>query len=107
VVSSNGTQIIPDPDPNYPGHGYGLVHFDWHGPATPPPNGNNPGSCGPSGGDPCDISSGLEVLQATDITINGARGPISINRVYRSGSTNPGPFGIGTGHNYSYELNTA
>ena len=29
--------IVPDPDPAFPGHGYGLVHFDWHGPMPPPP----------------------------------------------------------------------
>ena len=123
VVSSNGTQIIPDPDPNYPGHGYGLVHFDWHGPVVPPPPGNNPSFCatcangqsdpnlaGPdefgNGNYPVDLASGLEVLTATDIAISGSRGSISMERTYRAGSGNPGPFGIGTGHNYSYELNT-
>ncbi len=121
-VSSNGMQIIPDPDPSYPGHGYGLVHFDWHGPMVPPPPGNNPSFCatcangqqdpnlaGPDefGYVPVDLASGLDVLQTTDIAINGSRGSISIERVYRAGSGNPGPFGLGTGHNYSYELNTA
>jgi hypothetical protein len=37
AVSSDGTQIVPDPDPAHPGHLYGLIHFDWHGPMPPPP----------------------------------------------------------------------
>ena len=36
TVSSDGTQIVPDADPAHPGHLYGLVHFDWHGPMPPP-----------------------------------------------------------------------
>ena len=155
TVSSNGQQIVPDPDPSYPGHNYGLIHFDWHGQAPPPPPGNNPGvggggnggddgggddgsgddgtgddgtgdggggcysTCpngltdpglsGPPGGgsDHIDLASGLEVYKSTDIAIRGSRGSISIHRVYRAGSSNPGPFGFGTGHNYSYELSTS
>ena len=34
-VSSNGMQIVPDADPAHPGHLYGLIHFDWHGPMPP------------------------------------------------------------------------
>jgi RHS repeat-associated protein len=30
-----------------------------------------------------------------------------MQRIYRSGSGNPGPFGIGTGHQYSYQLGLA
>ena len=36
IVSNDGTQIVPNPDPAHPGHNYGLVHFDWHGPSAPP-----------------------------------------------------------------------
>lgn len=48
AVSSDGTQIVPDPDPAHPGHLYGLIHFDWHGPMPPPPPTTNPGP--PGGG---------------------------------------------------------
>jgi hypothetical protein len=51
TVSNDGTEFVADADPNHPGHAYGLVHFDWHGPATNvSPNGNNPG---PDGSGPC------------------------------------------------------
>ena len=45
-------------------------------------------------------------MKATDIAVNGGRGSIYIERLYRSGSQNNGPFGVGTGHNYAYALNT-
>ncbi|MGA2355060.1 MAG: choice-of-anchor D domain-containing protein, partial [Terriglobales bacterium] len=44
-VSADGTRIVPDPDPNNPGHLYGLIHFDWHGPMAPPPPPAGPGPC--------------------------------------------------------------
>jgi RHS repeat-associated protein len=106
TVSNDGTQFIADPDPSHPGHGYGLVHFDWHGPMAPPPNSVNPSSdpFGPKRGDPVDVASGLLVLTNTDLAIGGARGQVSIDRVYRSGSTTAGPFGIGGSHTYGYLL---
>jgi RHS repeat-associated protein len=109
TVSNDGTQFVADPDPSHVGHAYGLVHFDWHGPAFgPPPPGNvaNPSSdpIGPKAGDPVDVASGLLVLTNTDLAMGGARGQIAINRIYRSISTNPGPFGFGTNHNYGYSL---
>lgn len=63
TVSAGGSQIVPDLDPAYPGHRYGIVNFDWHGPMPPPPpppegedpvNEVNPGpgagGCGGGGG---------------------------------------------------------
>jgi RHS repeat-associated protein len=122
-VSPDASRIVPDADPGFPGHLYGLVHFDWHGPTAPPPPPTGPGPCGstccaggaggagggggPEGGDPVDLSSGLQVVRATDIVLNGERGSISFNRVFRSMDTNAGPFGIGTNNNYSHLLNVA
>jgi len=117
AVSSDGTQIVPDSDPAHPGHLYGLIHFDWHGPMppTPPPTNPSPVCPQPPGapvmcplkkGGFVDVSSGVDVIQETDIAINGPRGSISINRTVRTMSTNPGPFGIGSGFNYGYELVT-
>jgi len=117
-VSNDGTQILPGPDPTHSGHNYGLVHFDWHGPTAPPPNETDPSpnNMCPPGADceqpcqtcnPIDLSSGLEVVTNTDIAINGSRGSIGIVRTYRTLSSNPGPFGIGTSHNYAYQLNVA
>jgi RHS repeat-associated protein len=119
TVSGDGTKFIADADPAHAGHNYGLVHFDWHGPDVPS-NKPNPGRCdnsccapsrpGPQWGDPVDVTSGLQVVRATDIAINGQRSPIFIERVYRTLSTPlgplQGPFGIGTSHNYGYILDT-
>lgn len=124
TVSSDGTQIIPDFDPARPNHRFGLVHFDWHGPQTQPGTQSNPGppgcsggnpsggsgpgegGCGSNGtaGDPVDLFSGIQVIKQTDISIFCGRGSISIERTYRSLSNNPGPFGIGSNHNYGYQL---
>jgi RHS repeat-associated protein len=124
TISGDGTEFVPDPDPAHPGHRYGLVHFDWHGPAAPPPPNVNPSpddppppDCGCSGdggpnpppaeaGGPVDLSSGIASYTAVDLQISGGRGRIAIDRVYRTLSTNAGPFGIGTAFNYSYALNT-
>jgi RHS repeat-associated protein len=108
TISSDGTVFVPDADPANPGHAYGLVHFDWHGPlGNPPPSVNPSTQCPcPTAGKPVDLSSGVDVINSTDITLNGSRASISLTRTYRTLSTNPGPFGIGTGHNYNYQLNS-
>ncbi|MCA1614544.1 MAG: DUF4214 domain-containing protein [Acidobacteria bacterium] len=108
TVANDGSQVIPDFDPAHPGKRYGLVHFDWHG-QMPPPNPANPnpeGPCGPQEGKPVDLSSGIEVLTTTDVTITGSRGTIGIERTYRTFTADVGPFGLGTSHNYGYRLNT-
>jgi RHS repeat-associated protein len=122
VVSANGLQIIPDADPSHPGHLYGLVHFDWHGPMPPPPNQPNPplkcvgpackdagpaDCCGPGNGDPVDPSSGIQVIQHIDISISGPRGSIFVERTYRSLTSLAGAFGAGGSHNYNYGIDTA
>jgi len=118
TVSADGTEFVANADPNHPGHQYGLVHFDWHGPAVGPPPGVNPGpdKCGGSGGSPnppacnvagpVDVSSGIVSYDTTDLIIKGGRGSIAINRYYRTLDTNSGPFGLGTSMSYSYSLNT-
>lgn len=109
TVSADGTQVIPDPDPANPGHLYGISHFDWHFPLPNPKNNTNPcpgGSLCGNGGDPVDLSSGLLVITKTDIMIGNARGGVSITRTYRGLTPSPGPFGIGTNHNYGLMLDT-
>jgi RHS repeat-associated protein len=119
AVSSDGTKFLADADPANPGHRYGLVHFDWHGPMGPGPNGKNPSPDphGPHGGDPVDPASGLLVVGQTDIALSSPRGRISLERVYRPGSSASvgvvcvldcvvAPFGNGTNHNYGYLLDT-
>lgn len=106
TVSADATMIVPDPDPAHPGHRFGISHFDWHGPMAPAPNNNNPSPDprGPKNGDPVDTASGLLDFTKTDIAFGGARGQVSIQRTYRTLSGNPGPFGVGTNHNYGYSL---
>ena len=55
-------------------------------------------------GDPVDLSSGVLVINNTDLSFSGSRGPLALVRNYHSLSSNAGPFGIGTGHNYSLQL---
>jgi len=113
TVSNDGSQFIPDLDPAYPGHRFGLLHFDWHMVGTPLGNQTNP--CGgfercPCCGDPVDLSTGLAVIRETDLSFGGARGNITLERVYRNGIsavvTTFGPFGYGTNHNWNYELDS-
>ena len=108
VVSDDGTQIIPDLDPNYSGRRFGLVHFDWHGAVTQP---NTVNPC-PSGicytcGKPVDLASGIETIRETDIAINGPRGTLAVERNLRPKSSNVGAFGVGGSHNYEYQLNSS
>lgn len=109
TVSADASDIVPDPDPAHPGHRFGISHFDWHGPMAPAPNGNNPSPDpkGPKGGDPVDPASGLFVFTKTDIAIRGALGRVAVVRTYRPASGAPGPFGIGTNHNFGYELDVS
>lgn len=111
-VSDDGTKIVPDLDPKYPGRRFGIIHFDWHGPFSflaplwellfpTEATGGCPGTCGS-----VDFATGIEHRQTSDIALGGSRGGIGIERLYRTGNTNVGPFGIGTSHNYHYQLNT-
>ena len=106
TVAGDGTQLIPDVDP-VTGRRFGLTHLGWHGPRQTPP-GENPSNDDdhPECGDPIDLSSGILVIRETDLEIRGGRGRIGIDRTYRSLTTRPGPFGVGTSHNYGYALDT-
>ena len=112
TVSNDATQFVPDLDPAHPGHRYGLVHFDWHMVGTPVGNQINPCDCTPCVrcGHSVDLSTGLEVIEETDISFGGARGTMSVTRTYRNGinpaATTFGPFGYGTNHNWGYELDS-
>lgn len=117
TVSPDGTQVIPDLDPAHAGHRYGLVHFDWHGAQTQKNDKDPSPECQPQdphclctqAGDPVDLSSGLVVLQETDITTGGPLG-VSVVRTYRNLARPvtpiPPPFGLGGSHNFAYRLNT-
>ena len=116
TVSSDGTTIIPDIDPSTGAlqHRYGIVHFDWHGPAVaPPPTVNPPCNCSgkggganPVAGSPVDLSSGIEFMTSTDLVLTGNRGSISIERTYRTLDAQARGFGLGSSFNYDYRLDT-
>lgn len=108
TVSADGTQIIPDRDPAFPGHAYGISHFDWHLPLPPPrPNvATSPQSQPASTGDPVDLSSGVQTVTNTDVAFGGARGEIAITRTYRTLSNYQGPFGTGSSLNYDYIIDS-
>lgn len=124
--SADGKQLIPDFDPAFPGHRYGLVNFDWHGamPPSPPPSTGCNGSacCGgggaaggaagaggpppPMAGKPVMLASGIELYQSNDVSIRGGRGGMEIVRTYRTLWNEAGPFGVGSSHNYQFRLDT-
>ncbi len=123
TVSPDGTKIIPDFNPKTPGKRFGISNFDWHFPEIPPEPGEQPspecndtpvpGGCNscpcqkaPAKGKPIDLASGIEVIRETDIALSGSRGSIFIRRVYRSLSTEVGPFGLGSSHNYGFWLDS-
>ncbi len=110
TVSPDGTQVIPDLDPAHPGHRFGLVHFDWHGWLGGSGQSSGPScsksKCCASKGKPIDLATGITFVRETDIAVNGSRGVISLTRMLQSKSTQAGPFGVGSNHNYSYFLNT-
>jgi RHS repeat-associated protein len=107
TVSSDGLTIIPDVDPSTGSlqHRYGIVHFDWHGPAASPPPGSSPGPGFPKpwGADPVDLSTGLFVITDVDLQLRSMT-PIRLVRTLRNATTLAGPFGIGGDHNYNYRL---
>jgi RHS repeat-associated protein len=131
TVAPSGTQVVPDLDPAFPGHRYGIVNFDWHGqmPSPPPPdtqpspNPDDRGQCEvtrgcnssccvgttPGAGDPVNLATGLQTYRTTDLAISGGRGSIAVNRIYRSTtilSLTGGPFGVNTQHNYNHLIST-
>ena len=131
TVSQDGSQFVANNDPAHPGHGYGLVHFDWHGPMSPNPNGPFPNCCGPnppapspnspnpspgpngSGGDPVDLATGIFSMQKTDLVLRSTLGNTVFSRFYQSNGYAPtitirgGPFGVGTSHSFNYMLDTS
>jgi RHS repeat-associated protein len=110
TVSGDGTQVIPDLDPANPGHLYGVSHFDWYFPSfVPATNAANPSPDpnAPKRGDPVDTATGLLVVTKTDIAFGGSRSQVALTRNYRALSSNSGPFGFGTNHNYGYLLDVS
>lgn len=107
-ISNDGRQIVPDFDPVFPDRRFGIIHFDWHGPAVQPAPDVNPSvdPDAPTDGGSVDLATGLEVFSQIDLTLPGSRGKILFTRTYRNRNNRAGPFGIGTGHGFSHRLDT-
>ncbi len=101
TVMENGKEIIPDP---------GVSVYDFNAPMVaspafappsgpkPPCNDPDPKKCKP--GDPVDATTGLFVLNKTDLYLPDGAMPIQFTRTYRPGDTYSRAFGIGASHSY-------
>jgi len=100
TVSSDGSQIIPDPGVAI----YRLSCASMGNPNSAAPDGPEckaGQNC--KGGDPVDLGTGLFVLEKTDLFLPDII-PIKLTRTYRQNDTLSRPFGIGTTHPYEIFL---
>ena len=98
TVSANGRQIVPDP---------GVVIYEFSGimisdAGFPPLFGREAGD-DDEDGDPVDLSTGLFVLEKTDLVLPDVI-PISLTRSYRPGDSTSRAFGVGSSHVYEMFL---
>lgn len=102
TVSQDGKQIIPDPGVGQPKFCCGAsfpTRQDTFDPPLDPP-----GGCPPArGGDPVSLSSGVFIINETDLFVPGIMS-VRIERTYRTLSTGLGVFGIGGSFNYDLFL---
>ena len=109
TVSSDGRLIVSNP-------GVGIPQFCCGAgftPVPPPPQNippdettqdpsPDPTACC-TGGDPIELSSGIFLHEATDLTLPG-RLPVVLRRLYRTNSPTVGPIGVGTSTGYDAYL---
>jgi RHS repeat-associated protein len=96
TATENGQQVEPDPGVGfYEFTGAMLGDPDW----APE---EEPIDC-PSEGDPVNLSSGLFVLENTDLTLNDVV-PVHLTRTYRPNDSRGRAFGVGTTHPYDIFL---
>ena len=108
-VSADGRTIAPEIDPAT-GRLYGLHDFSWHFPNASPDGNPSDEDCGNQTNNTVDLSTGVKIEETTDISFSGARGGLSLTRVYTSdlaGLCDFCPFGRGTTHNYATRLTGA
>jgi RHS repeat-associated protein len=100
TVSDDGRQIVPNPGVALYEFTGAMINTD----AVPPDVGSDPArqreACG---GDPVDLSTGLFILEKTDVFITDTI-PIAVTRTYRHRDRDTRPFGIGTSHPYAIFL---
>jgi YD repeat-containing protein len=101
TVTADGRQVVPDP---------GVAIYEFTG-AMIIVTGKTPPPTGPRckllifcrGADPVDLSSGLFVMEKTDLVLPDVL-PVALTRTYRPGDTDSRPFGIGATHPYAMFL---
>jgi YD repeat-containing protein len=99
TVTGDGTRVVPDP---------GVVIYEFTGamvasPSMAPTNGPQPGNPNDNDGDPVDLSTGLFVLNKTDLFLPDILS-INLTRTYRPGDSMSRAFGIGATHLYDMFL---
>jgi RHS repeat-associated protein len=109
-VSTDGKTIAPEIDPST-GRQYGLRDFSWH---MPNAGGGGDGGGGGKGCDSCpctrgddpvDHSTGIKFETATDVSWGGARGGITLTRMYSSDNSAQAILGrFGRGWKDSYDI---
>jgi RHS repeat-associated protein len=103
-VSADGRTIAPQTNPQT-GQPYGLTTFSWHG-----CNASKTGNPGPPcclSCQPVDLSTGEKLEFETDISFGGARGGLTLERVFNSdlaATITFGRFGRGWKDNFSIQL---
>jgi len=98
TVMPDGRQIVPDPKVAVYEFTGAMVAGSGLKPAVAPPAGGNS-----KDGDPVDLSTGLFVLEKTDLTIADVI-PVALRRTYRPGDTVSRAFGLGATHPYDMFL---
>ena len=93
-----GGGIVPDPRVSVYEFTGAMVAGPEQKPAQAPPPGGNT-----KAGDPVDLSTGLFVLEKTDLVITDVL-PVVLRRTYRPGDTWSRAFGLGTTHPYDMFL---
>jgi RHS repeat-associated protein len=90
-VSTNGKQLIPDPNVRVWEFTGAMVSDEGGPPGTGPASGGST-----EGGDPVDLATGLFVYQHTDLELPDSVMPVALTRTYRPGDDASYSFGIGT-----------
>ncbi|MGH9763244.1 MAG: DUF6531 domain-containing protein, partial [Blastocatellia bacterium] len=105
-VSADGRTIAPQTNPAT-GQPYGLTAFSWHAPSLAPLGDAPPVSCGSRTGCPVDLPTGQKLEFETDIAFGGARGGLTLQRVFTgdlSAQNVVGRFGRGWKDDYDIKL---
>jgi YD repeat-containing protein len=101
-VSTDGKTIVPI-------NGAGLSDFSWHFPFTGVGADPNDPDCGNHVQTPVDLSTGHKLEIMTDVAFGGARGGISLTRIFTNDLSNPSStvntrFGHGMSDNFNIRL---